>query len=92
MDNNWEERCERCARCCYEKEFYQGEIYYTSQPCEYLDVETKSCTVYERRHELRPGCAPLSPEVLVMGVLPADCPYVKNIENYHAPHMAEEEE
>jgi len=92
MDNSWEKRCEKCARCCYEKEFFRGEIYYTDQPCEYLDLETGLCSVYERRHELRPGCAPLSPEVLVLGVLPADCPYVRDLDDYKAPHPAEETE
>jgi len=92
MESEWEQRCERCGRCCYEKDFYRGEVYYTTEPCEYLDLATRQCKVYARRHERRPGCAPLSPEVLVMGVLPHDCPYVRELKDYKAPRPAEEEE
>lgn len=92
MDDQWEQRCEKCGRCCYEKEFYQGEVYYTDEPCEFLDLTTNTCKVYEARHEVRPGCAPLTPEVLVMGVLPGDCPYVRDIDDYPAPHPAEDEQ
>ena len=91
MNEEWENRCRRCGRCCYEKDFYKGGVYYTDEPCEYLDLETKTCLVYARRHEVRPGCAPLSPEVLVMGILPADCPYVCDLEGYQAPHMPEDD-
>jgi hypothetical protein len=89
----WEARCRRCGRCCYEKIDYEGEIYYTDEPCEYLDLQTRLCTIYDqRRHQIREGCAPLTPEVLKMGALPADCPYVEGIEDYRAPHPFEEEE
>ncbi|HKK00887.1 MAG TPA: hypothetical protein VJ955_01860 [Desulfuromonadales bacterium] len=89
----WEARCRRCGRCCYEKIDFEGEIYYTDEPCEYLDLKTRLCTIYDRRrHQIRSGCASLTPEVLKMGALPADCPYVEGIENYPAPHPFEEEE
>ena len=92
MDKAWEKRCRRCGRCCFEKDFYEGEVHYTDEACEFLDLQTRECLVYARRHELRPGCAQLTPEVLGMGVLPADCPYVSDIENYPAPRMPEEDD
>ena len=67
MDKAWEKRCRRCGRCCFEKDFYEGEVHYTDEPCEFLDLQTRECLVYARRHELRPGCAQLTPEVLGMG-------------------------
>jgi hypothetical protein len=87
----WEATCRRCGRCCYEKIEYEGEIFYTDVPCEKLDPETHLCTVYEDRHEARPGCVPLTPGNIVKGVLPADCPYVARIEGYRAPHLWDEE-
>ena len=91
---DWEARCARCGRCCYEKIDYEGEIYYTPVPCEKLDLETRLCTVYENRRAARPGCTPLTPDVVRMGILPEDCPYVQGEEDYRAPllHEADEEE
>lgn len=90
-DKAWDERCRRCGRCCYEKVIFKGEIYYTPTPCEYLDPQSRQCTVYPDRHRLRPGCAPLTARNLRQGILPADCPYVADISDYPAPHLWETE-
>ncbi len=89
---SWEEKCLRCGRCCYEKIEYEGEVYYTDTPCEKLDLSTRHCTVYADRITARPGCTPLTPKILHYGVLPADCPYVADMENYPAPHLSDEED
>lgn len=81
----WEGLCRRCGRCCYEKEQFEGRIYYTSVPCRFLDLETLLCRVYGDRHRRRKGCAPITPSVVAMGVLPADCPYVGGQQDYLAP-------
>jgi len=86
----WEAKCRRCGRCCYEKIEYDGEIYYTRTPCEKLDVVTSLCTVYPERTKVRPGCVQLTPELVRMGILPADCPYVAGLESYRAPHLFDE--
>ncbi len=91
LPENWENRCRRCGRCCYEKLDYQGEIFYTNVPCEKLDPETRLCTVYPERHKARPGCAPITPQVARQGILPADCPYVAEIADYRAPQLWDEE-
>ncbi len=83
----WENKCRRCGRCCYEKIEFEGEVYYTATPCEMLDLATRLCTVYENRISARPGCTPLTPQIAACGVLPADCPYVADIEDYPAPHL-----
>ena len=72
----WEEICERCGRCCYEKYQYQGKIFYSDTPCEHLDTTTKQCQIYAQRSEINPGCVHLTPELVATGILPADCPYV----------------
>jgi uncharacterized protein len=86
---DWESRCRRCGRCCYEKIEYEGELYYTDIPCEKLDLNTRLCTVYENRETERPGCVALTPEIVRKGILPADCPYVADLEDYPAPHLGE---
>lgn len=91
-EKDWEKRCLRCGRCCYEKIAFGGEVYYTATPCEKLDLATNLCTVYEKRHRVRQGCAPLTGRVLRQGILPADCPYVADIPDYPAPHLWDLEE
>lgn len=72
----WDAICERCGRCCYEKYDYRGKILYTDTPCQYLNTETNLCRIYNRRAELHPDCARLTPELVDAGILPHDCPYV----------------
>ena len=88
----WEERCCRCGRCCYEKIDFDGKIYYTNVPCERLDLQTRLCTVYTHRDRERRGCMRLTPEIVRRGFLPADCPYVAGIADYVAPRLWEEDE
>ncbi|MFA7534589.1 MAG: hypothetical protein WCY68_00720 [Desulfuromonadales bacterium] len=83
----WEEKCGRCGRCCFEKIEFEGEIYYTDTPCEWLDLETRLCAVYANRQKVRPGCVKLTRRVIARGLLPADCPYVAGISDYPAPHL-----
>jgi uncharacterized protein len=83
----WEERCQRCARCCYEKVEFEGEIYYTETPCDKLDLATRLCTVYADRQQARPGCVALDRHLVRQGFLPADCPYVQGIAGYTPPHL-----
>ncbi len=87
----WESLCRRCGRCCYEKIEYQGTIYYTDQPCEFLDLETCLCRVYEERETRRPGCVRLTRDHLARGFLPAYCPYVAGLEDYPAPVLPDDE-
>ena len=88
----WEAKCRRCGRCCYEKIEFEGEVYYTDEPCEFLDPDTRLCLVYERRQTLRPDCAALTPRLVRRSLLPADCPYVADIAGYVGPHLWDDEE
>jgi uncharacterized cysteine cluster protein YcgN (CxxCxxCC family) len=90
--NKWESVCTRCGRCCYEKIDFEERIYYTELPCEYLDIETKLCRVYNERDVKRSGCVSLTPNNIQQGFLPADCAYVVDIEDYPAPVMPEDDE
>ncbi|MCF6266229.1 MAG: hypothetical protein L3J57_06750 [Desulfuromusa sp.] len=80
----WENTCDNCGRCCYEKYDYRGKIFYTETPCQYLDTETNLCRIYDRRSELNFDCVCLTPKLVQAGILPDDCPYVKKIKGYDA--------
>ena len=89
---DWDALCRRCGRCCFEKIDFDGTIYYTDIPCQYLDLATKTCRVYEHRDTLRKGCARLNEKNLGKGILPGDCPYVAHIKDYRAPVLIDDEE
>ncbi|BCR05146.1 hypothetical protein DESUT3_22150 [Desulfuromonas versatilis] len=91
-DKEWEGKCLRCGRCCYEKLEYQGQVYYTDVPCEKLDRRSGLCTVYPQREKLRPGCVKITPEIARRGILPEDCPYVEGIIDYPAPGAWDEKQ
>lgn len=90
-ENDWEAVCVRCGRCCYEKVEFDGHIYYTEIPCQFLDTTSRLCRVYARRDSQRPGCVRLNRENIANGFLPADCPYVAAIENYPAPTLPDDD-
>ena len=79
-----EDTCERCGRCCYQKLWIEDRIYYTPFPCEYLDIETRLCAVYRKRHQVNPQCLDIE-EGIRLGVFPADCPYVRDLPDYVPP-------
>lgn len=87
---DWDSICCKCGRCCYEKIDFEGHIYYTEVACEFLDQNTRLCQVYAERDKKRPGCVRLTRDTVKKGFLPADCPYVADIENYPAPSLADD--
>lgn len=80
----FEELCQRCGRCCSAKVIIDGQVHYTPFFCRYLDTKTRLCAIYDRRHETNPDCLSLE-EGILMGVFPADCPYVRNLPQYRPP-------
>ena len=88
----WDDRCARCGRCCYEKIEHNGRILYTDVPCEHLDLQTRRCRIYTQRHLIQPDCLPLTPETLRRGILPGDCPYVSDLQEYNTPELLPVEE
>lgn len=80
-----EDLCRRCGHCCHAKVIADDEVYYTDLPCPYLDLDTRLCTIYEKRHELNADCLTVA-EGIALRVFPADCPYVKDLVDYRPPH------
>ncbi len=73
--------CRRCGRCCYEKFIVDGRVFTTRTPCPHLDVQTRLCTVYERRFQVNPRCLDVE-QGIQLGVFPASCPYVQGLRDY----------
>jgi uncharacterized cysteine cluster protein YcgN (CxxCxxCC family) len=79
-----EDLCRKCGRCCREKVVIDGVIFYTDRVCRYWDPVTRLCTVYERRREVCPDCGDMD-RMIRAGVLPGDCPYVRDRSDYDPP-------
>lgn len=76
----WEDVCDRCARCCFERELTdEGEVIVNfACPCEFLDSQTRLCSVYDTRFSQCEGCHKLTPfTVFFGGHLPDECAYVR---------------
>lgn len=80
--------CNRCpkgmrGRCCYYEASVRGVRVETDHYCQYLDVATGKCTVYDRKHQVKKDC--LTIEAMINeGTLPKNCPYVVNNVAYQA--------
>ncbi len=73
----WEAICRRCGECCFELVFDEDDTLISSTMCEFLDPETRTCTVYETRFEACHDCIRLTNENLPrFDWLPDTCGYV----------------
>lgn len=79
MAEQWEDVCERCGLCCFEKlEDDKGRILFLDTACRYLDIDSRECKIYDRRFEINPECIQLSKELVhELNWLHDDCGYRK---------------
>ncbi|MCY3857661.1 MAG: YcgN family cysteine cluster protein [Gammaproteobacteria bacterium] len=77
-DSEWEALCDGCAQCCRLR-FRASEseqVITTTLVCALLDIPTRRCTKYPKRHELVPDCVELTPETArAFHWLPETCAY-----------------
>jgi len=74
----WESLCDHCGLCCLQKLENEktGKIKYIGVACEFLDIETCQCLVYENRHFANPDCIALTREnIRQIKWLPVTCAY-----------------
>ncbi len=74
----WESLCDGCARCCLIKleDEDDGTLYTTSIACQYLDMESCSCSRYSERTVLVPECLQVTPENAdKLDWMPQSCAY-----------------
>jgi uncharacterized protein len=76
--------CRKCGRCCRVKLIAEGEVFVLPESCPHLDLTTKLCRVYARRHSVNPDCADVKRGIAAR-VFPGDCPYVTGLEGYAPP-------
>ncbi len=81
----WEALCTGCGKCCYDKVWRGSRLLLLKSACSFLDTESNRCKCYEDRFENEPLCMPVGPEIIQMGGLPEDCPYVENLPGYRGP-------
>ncbi|MDK2848910.1 MAG: uncharacterized protein PWP34_2263 [Desulfuromonadales bacterium] len=78
---DWENICQQCGECCFEKlPDKHGRLYTSNIPCRFLDVATRRCKVYHKRFDVGEGCIKLTPEVVrEADWLPENCAYVQHM-------------
>ena len=78
-EHNWEELCDRCGECCFEKTFdKKGTTHTTAVPCRFLDIHTRDCRIYHQRLQAEEDCIKLTPDNLSnLDCLPVNCAYKK---------------
>ncbi|MDA1000119.1 MAG: hypothetical protein O2807_06335 [bacterium] len=81
----WEALCTHCGKCCYDKIWAGNRLLLLTSPCSFLDTKTERCTCYDERFEREPLCLPINHEIILMGGLPEDCPYVAGLPGYKGP-------
>jgi uncharacterized cysteine cluster protein YcgN (CxxCxxCC family) len=74
----WENLCRKCGICCLKKKFADGAwIINSNNPCEYFDVESNLCFVYENRFKMCRDCKKMTVfKALFADFLPDNCGYV----------------
>ncbi|SCY11162.1 YcgN family cysteine cluster protein [Desulfoluna spongiiphila] len=74
----WESLCDGCGLCCMEKleDADTGAVYVTSVACQYLDLESCRCRIYENRTYINDVCVELTPaSISKYRWLPETCAY-----------------
>jgi uncharacterized cysteine cluster protein YcgN (CxxCxxCC family) len=80
-DREWEALCTGCGDCCIvTRKEADGHWVSTGIPCRYLDLEDRTCRVYDRRQQLEPSCMKVTPAMVTGAMLPRHCGYVEELE------------
>ena len=77
----YEKICKGCGLCCLCKIGISDITLYTRLCCNYLDIKTKRCEIYNSRLSTRKNdCAKVTPELALAGdLVPRTCGYVEYI-------------
>jgi len=74
----WELLCDHCGQCCLYKieDETTKEVQYTSIACQYLDIDTCQCKIYDQRLEKVPECIKITAHDFdKIHLLPKSCSY-----------------
>ena len=74
----WESLCDHCGLCCLYRvqDGKTGKVKLLAVACQYLDISTCHCVIYEDRFKIVPDCIMLSPHrIRFIKKLPCTCAY-----------------
>ncbi len=92
---DWDSLCYQCGKCCYSRCVTKdGFVYiYKKDPCEYLDVNTHKCRIYNERFKKCKHCGKVNIfTALFNKTMPEDCAYVKTFRLWDKRLASEEDD
>ena len=83
----WEEKCNRCGLCCFEKIITEEFLFIDlDSSCNFLDTKTNICSVYSYRFKKQKRCRSVNIfRVIFSKALPKECGYVQWAIKKHIP-------
>lgn len=87
-DEEWEQICMKCGKCCMCK-YSEGEvIHFSNQMCSFFDIKKGICSCYSKRFEMAENeCKKVSLELMKedINLLPPSCAYRRLYEGRGLP-------
>lgn len=80
-EQEWEQLCDGCGKCCFEKfieeDGKEERLYFTRLACPHLNLENFQCTCYKERFEKNPECTKMTASDVAQfkDWLPRTCAY-----------------
>ena len=81
--SEWESLCDRCGLCCLYRvqDGKTGKVKLLAVACQYLEINSCWCTIYEDRIHTVPDCIMLAPDkIKFIKKLPLTCAYRSIVE------------
>lgn len=88
QDEEWEQICMKCGKCCMCKYSEKDMIYFSNQMCRFFDLKKGRCSCYSQRFEITGGeCKKVSVDLLEhhLELLPPSCAYRRLYEGRGLP-------
>lgn len=79
--------CKKCdpkikGTCCYYSIMCgRFNVILSGQPCRFLNLDTKECSIFKNRLNINPLCLPIK-ECIEKGAFPKGCRYVRHNKKY----------
>lgn len=76
-DDEWEQICMKCGRCCMIKYDDYGLVHFSNRICRYFNLKTGRCSCYDTRLSAGRSCAKVDMHLLEnnLDLLPETCAY-----------------
>ena len=87
-DEQWEQICLKCGKCCMLKYSDNGVIHFSNRICKYFDLKKGICSCYNKRFELTDSeCKKVNLQLLEenLELLPPSCAYRRLYEGKGLP-------